>query len=67
MKRALWIAVLGMTASGWAVEKPNVIIVYSDDQGSVDAGCYGARDLETPNMDRLAATGVRFTQMLAPS
>ncbi|MCB1229763.1 MAG: sulfatase-like hydrolase/transferase [Verrucomicrobiae bacterium] len=50
-----------------AVEKPNVIIVYTDDQGSVDVNCYGSHDLVTPNMDRLAATGVRFTQMLAPS
>jgi arylsulfatase A-like enzyme len=47
--------------------KPNVIIVYTDDQGSVDANCYGSSDLETPNIDRLAKTGVRFTQMLAPS
>ncbi len=46
---------------------PNVIIVYSDDQGSVDANCYGSTDLLTPNIDRLAASGVRFTQMLAPS
>ena len=50
-----------------AAEKPNVIIVYTDDQGSVDANCYGATDLATPNIDRLAETGVRFTQMLAPS
>jgi len=47
--------------------KPNVIIIYTDDQGSVDANCYGASDLITPNIDRLAKTGVRFTQMLAPS
>lgn len=47
--------------------KPNVIIVYTDDQGSVDANCYGSTDLETPNIDRLAKTGIRFTQMLAPS
>ncbi len=50
-----------------AIAKPNVIIIYTDDQGSVDANCYGSKDLATPNMDRLAATGVRFTQMLAPS
>ena len=46
---------------------PNVIIVYTDDQGSVDAHCYGSKDLLTPNIDRLADTGIRFTQMLAPS
>lgn len=50
-----------------ADRKPNVIIIYTDDQGSVDANCYGAKDLITPNIDRLAATGVRFTQMYAPS
>ena len=41
---------------------PNVIIIYTDDQGTVDANCYGARDLHTPNMDLLAETGVRFSQ-----
>jgi arylsulfatase A-like enzyme len=42
--------------------KPNVIIILADDQGSVDAGCYGAKDLVTPGVDALAAHGVRFTQ-----
>lgn len=46
---------------------PNIIIIYTDDQGSVDAGCYGSADIETPNIDYLAENGVRFTQMLAPS
>ena len=50
-----------------AAKKPNVIVIYTDDQGSVDANCYGATDLITPNIDRLAATGVRFTQMYSPS
>ncbi|MEZ6058592.1 MAG: sulfatase-like hydrolase/transferase [Planctomycetaceae bacterium] len=45
----------------------NVLIIYTDDQGTVDAGCYGSQDLVTPNIDRLAKTGVRFTQMYAPS
>jgi len=42
--------------------KPNVIIILSDDQGSVDANCYGAKDLVTPGIDAIAAHGVRFTQ-----
>jgi arylsulfatase A-like enzyme len=42
--------------------KPNVIFIMTDDQGSVDAGCYGSKDLVTPAMDKLAAQGVRFTQ-----
>ena len=47
--------------------KPNVILVYTDDQGSVDAGCYGSNDLRTPTIDHLAETGIRFTNMYAPS
>lgn len=46
---------------------PNVVILYTDDQGTLDANCYGSSDLITPTMDRLAASGVRFTQMYAPS
>lgn len=44
---------------------PNVIIIYTDDQGSIDVNAYGAKDLYTPNMDLLAETGVRFTQFYA--
>ncbi|MBX2843244.1 MAG: sulfatase-like hydrolase/transferase [Flammeovirgaceae bacterium] len=44
---------------------PNVIIIYTDDQGTVDVNCYGAKDLHTPNMDLIAKTGVRFTQFYA--
>lgn len=43
-------------------ERPNVIIIYTDDQGSVDANVYGASDLVTPAIDGLASRGVRFTQ-----
>jgi len=42
--------------------KPNVIIIFTDDQGTLDANCYGSKDLYTPTTDALAATGVRFTQ-----
>ena len=44
---------------------PNVIVILTDDQGSVDAGCYGATDLVTPHIDALARRGVRFTQFYA--
>lgn len=46
---------------------PNVIVIYSDDLGYGDVGCYGARQVKTPNIDRLAAEGVRFTQGHCPS
>ena len=45
--------------------KPNVIIIYTDDQGSLDAHCYGADDLCTPNIDALAEKGTKFTQFYA--
>jgi len=45
--------------------KPNVVILFTDDQGTLDANCYGSTDLYTPAMDELAATGVRFTQAYA--
>lgn len=46
-------------------KRPNVIVILTDDQGSVDMNSYGATDLYTPNMDRLAKEGVRFTQFYA--
>jgi len=46
-------------------DQPNVVILFTDDQGTLDANCYGSTDLHTPNIDKLAATGVRFTQAYA--
>jgi arylsulfatase A len=45
-----------------ANKKPNIIILFTDDQGTLDANCFGANDLFTPNIDRLSKSGVRFTQ-----
>ena len=41
--------------------KPNVIIIFTDDQGYGDLGCYGAKGFETPNIDKMAKDGIRFT------
>ncbi len=46
-------------------ERPNVIIILTDDQGSMDLNSYGAKDLHTPNIDQLAKEGVKFTQFYA--
>ena len=48
-------------ASAQAAEKPNVIIIYADDLGYGDVSCYGATSLKTPNIDRAAKEGLRFT------
>lgn len=42
-------------------ERPNIVVFYVDDLGYGDVGCYGATAVETPNIDKLAARGVRFT------
>ena len=44
-----------------AANKPNIVILYADDLGYGDLGCYGATAVKTPNMDRLAREGLRFT------
>ena len=50
-----------------AVQQPNVLLIYTDDQGSVDLGVYGSTDLYTPHMDALARRGLRFSQFYAPA
>jgi len=52
--KVLWGQALG--------QRPNVVLIFADDQGTVDLGCYGSKDLHTPNLDKLAGEGVRFTQ-----
>jgi len=42
-------------------ERPNIVLIYTDDVGYGDVGCYGARGVETPNIDRLAKEGIQFT------
>ena len=55
--------IFGQTAS----KPPNVVFILADDLGYADVSCYGRPDLKTPNIDRIAATGVRFLQAYANS
>jgi len=56
---------VGEAAPAQAQKRPNVLFLITDDQGTLDAGCYGSRDLFTPYLDGLASRGVRFTQTYA--
>ena len=47
--------------------KPNIVIIFTDDQGYADLGCYGNQKNKTPRMDQLAREGTRFTSFYAQS
>lgn len=70
-KAIIGLSSLSLLAAGQLVNvttaqpRPNVLLIYTDDQGSIDLNCYGSNDLYTPNIDRLASQGVRFTQFYA--
>lgn len=57
------IALLSVFSIGYlqAQQKPNVIYIYADDLGYGDVSCYGATKIKTPNIDKLALSGIRFT------
>lgn len=54
-----------LAATGRAAEQPNIIFILSDDLSWGDLGCYGQGEILTPNIDRLAAEGMRFTNAYA--
>ena len=72
MKRRNFLKTVGLSAAALALprsmasgaprkDKPNVVLILIDDMGWTDAACYGSRYYETPNIDRLAAGGMKFT------
>lgn len=63
-KRAIFMvgAAILPIAGATAAKQPNVIIIFTDDQGYQDLGCYGSPDIKTPNIDQMAADGLRLTQ-----
>lgn len=46
---------------------PNIVFIFTDDLGYGDLGCFGATDILTPNIDRIAAEGIKFTNFLSAS
>ncbi|MDB6140012.1 MAG: arylsulfatase, partial [Verrucomicrobiaceae bacterium] len=64
--RHLWLAALATTYLQ-ATEKPNIVFILADDIGYGDLGCYQATMVKTPNIDKLAAQGCRFTDAHSPA
>src|SRR5258705_9542263 len=61
MIHRLLLAALLLAASAPQADRPNIIIVFADDLGYGDLGCQGHPTIRTPNLDRMAAEGMRFT------
>ena len=64
MKPLLTLLALALTSIAFA-DRPNILLVLDDDLGYGDLGCYGAKDVLTPNVDKFAAEGLRFTSCYA--
>jgi arylsulfatase A-like enzyme len=67
MKRFLphLLACLASTSLAATTDRPNIIFILADDLGYGDLGCYGQKHIHTPNVDRMAAEGMRFKYMYA--
>jgi arylsulfatase A len=51
----------------WSAERPNIVFLLADDMGYADLGCFGSKVIQSPNLDRLAAQGMRLTHCYAAS
>ncbi len=58
---ALFLGIWGGVLGTQAASLPNIVLIYADDLGYGDLGCYGAKALATPHLDRFASEGLRFT------
>src|SRR5688572_12076732 len=65
MRRAFILLLVFVASALGAQRRPNVVLIMTDDAGYGDFGSYGATDVKTPNLDRLARDGVRFTDFYA--
>jgi arylsulfatase A len=69
-KAAKWLLASSLMMSGIvgaANEKPNIIVIFNDDQGYQDLGCFGSPNIKTPHIDRMAAEGMKFTSFMVAS
>ncbi len=67
LRAVLLVLVLSSAALAEETSRPNIMLVLTDDQGWTTLGCYGGKHVPTPNLDQLAASGVRFTDAYVTS
>ena len=65
--KATALAPLALAANAQSSPRPNIVFILADDLGYADLSCYGRRDYTTPNIDRIATDGMKFTQAYANS
>jgi arylsulfatase A-like enzyme len=64
--RSSWLLILCLLQFRIDAQKaPNIVMIVADDMGYGDLGCYGSKTISTPNLDKMAANGIRFTQAYA--
>lgn len=63
---SLLLVVSLFSIAAFAQEKPNFIVIFADDQGYNDLGCFGSKTIKTPNIDRMAAEGRKYTSFYVP-
>ena len=64
LKQMITVALVSCALTGLSAAEratPNILLIMADDLGYHDLGCQGVKDFKTPNIDRLAKSGVRFT------
>jgi arylsulfatase A-like enzyme len=61
MKRTLALLFFAAMSAAYGASKPNIIFILADDLGYTDVACYGSKYYETPNLDRMASQGMKFT------
>jgi arylsulfatase A-like enzyme len=63
----LWVLCAPHATTAKPAARPNIVLILADDVGYGDLGCYGAARVKTPNLDKLAAAGMRFTDAHSPA
>ena len=67
MKKIVFGMMICTFLSAHAANKPNIVIIFNDDMGYADLGCFGSEKNQTPRIDKLAEEGRRFTSFYVAS